>query len=105
MIKFTTPLFCLATLALGTAYAAPYDVTILNNVAVGKTQLKAGDYKVEMQGDKALFTSGKKTVGIPATVQKNDQAFASTVLVSRHSQLEEIDLAGTQDRIIFAAQK
>ena len=100
MIKFTTQLFCLATLAVGTAQAA-YDVTLLDNVTVGKTQLKAGDYKVEMQGDKAVFTSGKKTIGVPATLEKNDQAFASTILVSKHSKLQEIDLAGTQDRIVF----
>jgi hypothetical protein len=101
MTKFTTQLFCLATLALGTAYAAPYDVTLLDDVSVGKTQLKAGDYKVEVQGGKAVFKSAKKTVQVPATMAKNDQTFSSTVLVSRHSKLEEIDLAGTQDKIIF----
>jgi hypothetical protein len=89
------------TLAVGIANAAPYDVTLSDNVSVGRAQLKAGDYKVEMKGDKAVFTSGKKTVEVQATLEKSDQMFASTVLLSQHSKLQEIDLAGTQDRIVF----
>jgi hypothetical protein len=102
MKTFTLRLFCLSTLALGIASAAtPYDITLLDNVSVGKTELKAGDYKVEMQGDKAVFTIGKKSFAVPATLGKNDQPFASTVFVSQHSKLKEIDLGGTQDKIIF----
>ena len=104
MKKFTIQLFCLSTLALGIASAAsPYDVTLLDTFSVGKTELKAGDYKVEMQGDKAAFTMGKKTVMVPATLAKSDQPFASTVFVSQKSKLREIDLGGTQDKIVFEA--
>jgi hypothetical protein len=102
MTKFTTRLFCLATLALGIAHAAPFDLTLIENVSVGKTLLKAGDYTVEMKGDKAVFKCGNKTVEVQATLGKNDQPFSSTILVSQHSQLQEIDLAGTQDKIIFS---
>jgi hypothetical protein len=103
MKKFTTILFCLSTLALGIASAgAPYDITLLDTFSVGKAELKAGDYKVEMQGDKAVFTIGKKTVAIPATLGKSEQPFASTVFVSQRSKLKEIDLGGTQDKILFA---
>ena len=105
MTKFTTQLFCLATLALGTAYAEPFDVRLLDNLTVGKTQLKAGEYTVEMKGDKAVFKSGKKTVEVQATLGKNDEMFVSTVVLSLRSQLQEIDLIGTQDRIIFSASK
>jgi hypothetical protein len=71
MKKFTVQLLCVLTLAIGIASAAtPYDVTLLDPVSVGKTELKAGDYKVEMQGDKAVFTSGKKSIAIPATLGK-----------------------------------
>jgi hypothetical protein len=103
MTKFTAHLFCLATIALGTASAATYDVTLPDNVSVGKTQLKAGDYKLEMQGSMAVFKIGKKTIQVPATLAKNDQPFPSTIFLSQHSKLQEIDLAGTQDKIIFVA--
>jgi hypothetical protein len=102
MTKFATQLFSLATIALGIAHAAPYEVAIFANLSVGKTQLKAGDYTVEMKGDKAVFKCGKKTVEVQATVEKNDQMFTSTILLSQHSQLQEIDLGGTQDRIVFS---
>ncbi len=106
MTKFTTQLFCLATLALGVAYgAASYEVTLSDNVTAGGTKLKAGDYTVEMQGAKAVFKIGKKTVEIPATSGKSEQPFSSTVLVMQYSQLKEIDLGGTQDKIVFAETK
>lgn len=104
MIKFTTQLFCLATLALGTACAeSPYDVTLYDNVSVNGTQLKAGDYQVEMQGDKAVFKSGSKTVQIVAKLLKSDQTYPSTVFVSQHSKLVEIDFGGTQNKMVFGA--
>ena len=104
MKKFTTCLFCLSTLAAGIAIAAsPYDVQLLDTFSVGKAELKAGDYKVEIQGDKAVFTIGKKTVTVPATLGKSEHTFDSTVIVSQHSKLKEIDLGGTQDKILFAS--
>lgn len=105
MKTFTTRLFCLSTLALGIASAAaPYDITLLDSFSVGKAELKAGDYKLEMQGDKAVFTIGKKSVAVPATLGKSDQPFVSTVFVSQRSKLKEIDLGGTQDKIVFAVK-
>jgi hypothetical protein len=104
MKKFTAYLFCLSTLAVGIASAAsPYEITLLDTVSVGKAELKAGDYKVEIQGNKAIFTNGKKTIAIPATLGKSDQPFSSTVFISQHSKLKEIDLGGTQDKILFAS--
>jgi hypothetical protein len=91
----------MATLTLGIAHAAEYDIRVITDVSVGKTHLKAGGYTVEMKGDKAVFKSGKTTVEVPASVEKNGEPFASTTLLSQHSQLQEIDIAGTQDRIVF----
>jgi hypothetical protein len=106
MKKFTAltaQVLFLSTLALGIAHAAsPYDITLSDSFSVGRTELKPGDYKVEMQGDKAVFTTGKKTIQVPATMAKSDQTFATTVFVSQHAKLREIDLGGTQDKILFA---
>src|ERR1700679_1202569 len=103
MKTFTTRLFCISTLtAIALSAATPYELTLLDTFSVGKAELKAGDYKLEMQGDKAVFTIGKKIVSIPATLGKSDQPFASAVFVSQKSKLKEIDLGGTQDKILFA---
>jgi hypothetical protein len=104
MKKFTVHMICLSTLALGIASAASsYDVTLYNTVSVGGTELKAGEYKVEMQGDKAVFKSGKKSFQIPATLSSGDKKFGSTSLLSSNSKLTEIDLGGTKDKIVFSA--
>ena len=105
MKNLTTRLVCFSLLALGIATAGdPYKVTVLDPVTVGKTELKPGDYKVVMQGDKAVFTIGKKTVAVPATLSKSEQPFASTVFISQRSRLKEIDLGGTQDKIVFSTE-
>jgi hypothetical protein len=93
----------LATLALGIASAASsYDVKLYDAVWIGSTQLKAGAYKVEVQGNKAVFKSGKNVVEVPATMGTADKKFDSTSFVSEKSQLLEIDLGGTTSKIVFS---
>jgi hypothetical protein len=107
-MKSTKVTFCLATLALGVASAASsYSVKLASPMSVGAVQLKAGDYTVEMQGDRAVFKdgrSGKKVVEIPATVGTSDSKFKSTSLMSADSKLQEIDLGGTKSKIVFGAE-
>jgi len=73
------------------------------NFTVDGTALKEGDYKVEIQGDMAVFTKGSKTFQLPAKLDKASAPYASTVFVSQRSKLIEIDLGGTTDKIIFHA--
>ena len=104
MRNLTARLFCLSALALGISAlpAFAYDVTLYDTFSVGKAELKAGAYTVEMQGDKAIFKSGKKSIEVPATLGKSDHTFSDTVFVSQRTKLREIDLGGTQDKIVFA---
>ena len=105
-MKSTKVLFSLATLALGVASAASsYSVKLTGPLSVGAVQLKAGDYTVEMQGDKAVFKSGKKVVEVPATLGTSDAKFKSTSLLSADSKLQEIDLGGTNSKIVFSSEK
>ena len=96
--------FGLAALALGIANAASsYKVKVFTPVWVGSTEIKAGEYKVEMMGDKALFKLGKSTVEVPATFAANERKYMSNALVTEGKQLVEIDLGGTADKIVFAS--
>ena len=105
MMKSTVRLFCLSALAVGIACAAsPYRVKIYRPTVVGTTELSAGDYKVEMQGDKAVFTSGKKSVQVPATLEKGDKKFPVTTYTALDSKIKQIELGGTTDKIIFATE-
>jgi len=102
-MKFIKLTCGLATLALGIAGAASsYSVKLSDSVSVGGTQLKAGEYKVEMQGDKAVFKIGKSVIEVPATVGKGDQKYAYTALVTQNSKVVEIDLGGTNTKILFS---
>jgi len=94
--------FSLATFALAAASAASsYSVKFDQPVTIGATELKPGDYKVEMQGDKAVFKSGKNVVEVPATLEKADKKYNYTSFSSEGSKVSEIDLGGTNMRIVF----
>jgi hypothetical protein len=104
-MNFMKLTFGLATLALGVASAASgYNVKLYDSVWIGATQLKAGEYRVEMQGDKALFKSGKSVIEVPATLGKSDQKYNFTSLVSVDSKLHEIDVGGTNAKILFSPE-
>ena len=99
-IKLT---FGLTVFALGFASAATsHSVDLKQAVTIGSTELQAGSYKVEIQGDKAVFKSGKSVVEVPATLGKSDQKYGTTGIVTNGSKLVEIDLGGTSDKILFS---
>jgi len=89
----------LAALALGVASAATLQLD--NAQWAGDKQLKPGTYKVEVVGDKAVFTSGKTVVEVPATVQTNDKKYSHTSFSAVDSKIFEIDLGGTNTKIVL----
>jgi hypothetical protein len=97
--------FALATLVLAAASAASshYTLTIDSAQFAGDKELKAGEYKVEVVGDKAVFKSGKTVVEVPATLQKGDKKYALTTYQSTDKKIQEIDLGGTTSKIVFSA--
>ena len=101
-MKFMQLTFGIVALAIGSASAASsYNLNLHDSVWIGGTQLKAGEYKVEMQADKAVFKLGKNVVEIPATMAKNDHKFATTSFVSESGKVVEIDFGGTMDKFLF----
>jgi hypothetical protein len=101
-MKLTKVTLGLATLALGVASAASsYTVKLYDPMWAGSTELKAGEYTVEMQGDKAVFKSGKKVFEVPATLGTSDSKFKATSLTSMDKKIQEIDLGGTKSRIVI----
>jgi hypothetical protein len=96
----------LATLALGVASAASiYKVTIPSDTWAGDTQIKAGSYKVTVAGNQAVFTMGKQTVQVAASVETSTDKFADTALESSGTKLSAIDIGGTNTKIVFKSAK
>lgn len=104
-MKRTKLTLTLATLALAAASAASphYSLKLDTAQSVGDKQLKAGDYKVEISGDKAIFKTGKTVVEVPATVQKSDSKYLHTAYASVDSKIMEIDLGGTATKVVFGS--
>jgi hypothetical protein len=101
LIKLT---LTLATFGLAVATAASsYTVSLNSPTWVGETKLNAGEYKLQIVGDKAIFKSGKTTAESPVTVGTNDKKFSLTSAQVLDSKIKEIDLGGTKTKLLFPA--
>jgi hypothetical protein len=104
-MKFMKLAFGVTVVALGFASAAStHSVDIKHSVTIGSTQLPAGQYRVEMEGDKATFKSGKTVIEVPATLGKNDHKYGTNGIVTDGAKLIEIDLGGTTEKIVFSPE-
>ncbi len=102
-MKLTKLTLCFATLVLGIASAASsYTVTLGSDATAGSTQLKAGTYKLEIEGNQAIFKQGKTSTTVPVSVEKAPSPFRYTSIDTRASKLIEIDLRGTTTKLVFA---
>lgn len=97
---------CLGLVGVAWASAAKnYHVTFNNPVQVSGTELKAGDYTVELAGDKAMIHSKAQSVEASVKVMEVDQKFPGTSvrygMVNGKYQVNEIQLGGTKTKLIF----
>ena len=105
-MKMTKLTLCLATLALGVASAASsYTITLTSDVWAGGTQLKAGAYKVQVEGSQVIFTNSKASVPVAVTVEKNASKYQNTMLEADSDNLKAIDFGGTNMKVVFATAK
>ena len=94
-MKLTKLTLGFATLALGIMSAASYKLTLTDSAWVGDTQLKPGEYKVEIQGEMAVFKGDKQTAQAAAVEEKGEKKFPYTSFESMDSKIQEIHLGGT----------
>ncbi|MEP7353711.1 MAG: hypothetical protein ABI824_10810 [Acidobacteriota bacterium] len=101
-MKRNITLLGLTMLALSVANAASrYKIVLTAPVTVGATHLEAGEYKVEMKGETAVFTRGKTVIGIPAAMETASSKFADNAVASSGATLKEIQLGGTNTKIVM----
>ena len=98
MITFGT-----LALAMASAASSSYRVTLYQNATVNGTQLKAGDYKVEIVNDTITFKQGKTTAEAKAKVEESAKKILSTSVDvdSDTNQLKEIRLGGTNKIVVL----
>jgi len=95
-------------LGISVAYAASsYHVTLYKPTTVNGTQLKAGDIKLELQGDKVVIKQGKTSVESNVTVENGSRKFDATTVGyvgdSADNKVQEIRLGGTTTKLLFEA--
>jgi hypothetical protein len=97
-----------ATLALAAAYAASndYKVTLTSPTWVGPTQLSAGEYRIQVEGDRAVIKSRNRQVAeAPARIETNSQKYGLTslsiVTEDNKPMLKEVRVGGTPTRIVI----
>lgn len=95
-----------ATLALAIASAASsYRVTLSDKTWVNGTELKPGDYKVQVEGDKATLKSGKTVVEAPVKVENGTEKFSNTSVAIDNATgkpvVKEIRVGGSTTKIVF----
>jgi hypothetical protein len=100
-------LITFATLALAVASAASnvYHVTLNGPASLGGKQFQAGEYKIQVEGNKAIIKSGKNVVEVPAKVENGDHKFESTQVSIENADtkpwVNEIRIGGTTTKILF----
>ena len=95
---------CVFSLGIATA-ASIYHVRIADSTWVGGTELKPGEYQVQVDGDKVTFKQGKKSIAVAAKVETNASKFSDTQMDIKtengQAKLKELDLGGTKSKIML----
>jgi hypothetical protein len=98
--------FGFAVMSLAVASAADtYRVTLFQPSVVAGKELKPGDYKVTVDGNKAVIRAGKEQVESQVKVESTENKFNATSV--RYSngdgkfKVQEIRLGNTKTKLVF----
>jgi hypothetical protein len=91
-----------ASIALAVASAASsYNVTFYQPVMINGSELKAGDYRLELKDKTAVLKQGKTETEAPVKIENEGQKYQRTAVRLNGNQVEEIRIGGTSTRIVF----
>ena len=95
----------IAFLGVSLASAKTFSIKLFQHSVVGGTELKPGDYKLELSDEKVRITNGRQSGEATVKVQNSDRKFRSTTV--RYSngdgkfRVQEIRLGGTTTTLVF----
>ena len=104
-----TVVFAFALLSMGlAAFAAAksYNVTLYDPAMAGATELRAGDYQLKLQNDKAVLHNSKVSAENPVKTETAEATYRSTSVILEKDnagkmRIREIHLGGTKTRLVF----
>jgi hypothetical protein len=97
----------LAIMTLSIASAKTYDIMLSQPTKAGNLQLKAGEYRLTVNGTKAVFTDVQTTKSFTTDVKvtNSDTKFGDTKIDSSSegstSVIKDIELGGSKTKIDF----
>ncbi len=98
-------LLVVATLTLGSAWAKSYELNLFQPAVVAGTELKAGNYKLELNGTKMTLRNGQTTVECDVRVENAGTKFERSSFrvqeVNGKYVVEEIRLRGGDTKLIL----
>jgi hypothetical protein len=103
MKRIFLTLFAIAGVAL--AGMKTYTVSLLEPAMLGGTELKAGDYQLQVDGVKVIIHSGKTTAEATMKTETNGSKYSDTTVRMNESggkrHITEIRLGGTNMKLVF----
>jgi hypothetical protein len=99
-------LLAFAVLGLALASAKTYGVKLFQKTYIGGQELQPGEYKIDVENDKAVMQRGKVRAEAPVKVETNGHKYGTTTVrlanVDGKLTMQEIRLGGTNTRLIFS---
>jgi hypothetical protein len=95
-----------ALLGASVLSAKTYKFTVLDPAEVGNTQLKPGDYRVEVEGSQVTLKDSRgHQIDTAAKVETIDHKANQTVILSSNADgqrhITSIEFAGSHEKIVF----
>jgi len=97
-------------LLAGMAFASTksFTVTLFEPATIGGTEMKAGDYKAELQGQTLVIKHGHDVTQTGVKVENADSKYPSTEVryntVDGKNKVQEIRVGGTNMKLVLQAQ-
>jgi hypothetical protein len=97
--------FSFAIAALAIASAKSYTVNLFQPATLGGTELKAGEYQLEVVDQKAVMRNGKIDAEAPVKVETGDTKYGTTTVRfatgDGKMRVQEIRIGGTKTKLVF----
>ncbi|MCC6264237.1 MAG: hypothetical protein IT169_11710 [Bryobacterales bacterium] len=107
MIRSILGALAMTLLFVGIAGAKTHTITLYSNSSIAGQELKAGNYKLEIEGEKVTITNGKRTLEPATRLEEGAETYAKTSVryneAGGKNHIREIRLGGTNTKLVFSA--
>lgn len=97
-------LSALAFAGMAVAAGKTYNIKLYEPAMVGNTELKAGEYRVEVNDQTAVIKSGKVKQEAAVKVETSDSKYDNTTVrlsSGAKPRIQEIRIGGTKTKLVF----